>query len=271
MKLQKERNRESYKDRVNRVFLRFERSEAYAEFCRRVFGKNLCQVSMVNMVQLKKLVSVLRLNKKSRVLDMGCGLGGISEYISDITNAHVTGVDFASEVIKRAKERTKKKKDRLVFRVTDIRNPRLPEKSFDAVITIDTLYFVKDLGKTIRRMRSILTPGGQMALFYTQVAKPDESLDMLKPEGTKLGQALKQLGLKFHTWNYTEYEKVHWKKRKRVAMQLIPVFRSERNLKMCRELIKEAEHALEFVKSNRISRYLYHVRLPRSGSIKTKR
>jgi 2-polyprenyl-3-methyl-5-hydroxy-6-metoxy-1,4-benzoquinol methylase len=216
---------------------------------------------MADMVQLNKLLSVLKLGKDNKILDMGCGMGVISEYISDATNAHVTGLDFADKVIKRAQMRTKRKKDRLVFKIGNIKNPLFLKNSFDTIIAIDTLYFVKDLEKTVAKMKSLLTPLGQMGIFYSQAVKLDESPGLLKPKGTKLACVLTGLKLRFRTWNYTKSEMSHWKKRKRIALKLMSAFKSEGNLRICKELIKEAEYVLKFVDSRRISRYLYHVQL----------
>lgn len=254
-------NKESYKDRVNCVFLCYERSKTYAEFCRRVFGKNLRQVSMMDMVQLEKLISVLDLSKGRKVLDVGCGLGVISEYISDITRAHVTGIDFAGKVIKRAQIRTKKKKDRLAFKVADIRKLPFSKASFDTIIAIDSLYFVKNLEKPVKKMKSMLTRNGQMGIFYTQAVKSERSRGFLKPQDTKLARVLKKLQLKFRTWDFTKREIKHWEKRKRIALKLMPAFRSEGNLKMGKELVIESNHVLRIVEARRISRYLYHVQV----------
>lgn len=103
-KIHKEQLIEGFSDGL----IRSEQSKAYAVFCERLYGKNLCQFNMMDMVQLNKLFDVLNLNKNSRVLDLGCGIGTITEYISDLTQAHITGIDFAAGAIKRAQERTKK-------------------------------------------------------------------------------------------------------------------------------------------------------------------
>jgi len=44
-------------------------------------------------------ISYLEIKTGDKVLDLGCGAGGISEYISDETGAHVTGLDYAASAI----------------------------------------------------------------------------------------------------------------------------------------------------------------------------
>jgi ubiquinone/menaquinone biosynthesis C-methylase UbiE len=240
---------------------RSEQSKAFASFCERVYGKNLCQCNMMDMKQLDKLLEILNLNKDNRGLDLGCGIGAITEYISDLTGAHITGIDFATGAIKRAGERTRKKQNRLTFREGNMNNLEFPMKSFDTIIAIDTLYFVDDLEKTIGQMKAILKPNGQMGIFFTQMIKPEDPKELLLPERTKLAQALKKHSLSFKTWNFTENEYRIWRKQKQVAEDLRSEFAAEGNLYLYSSRIEESEYILKFVDADRLSRHLYHVQL----------
>ncbi|MFC1852728.1 class I SAM-dependent methyltransferase [candidate division CSSED10-310 bacterium] len=62
--------------------LKCEKSKTYSEFCERVHYQDLCQNNMIDMEQL---IEVLNLSPDNRVLDVGCGIGIITEYISDKT------------------------------------------------------------------------------------------------------------------------------------------------------------------------------------------
>jgi hypothetical protein len=129
------------------------------------------------------------------------------------------------------------------------------------VIAIDTLYFVFDLEKSMAEMKSVLTPDGQMGIFYTQMVRPEELEDMLKAENTKLAQALKKLDLKFETWDFTRDEYAHWRDSKQIAEQLKSEFEAEDNIDMYKGRIREADNLLEYVDDKRITRYLYRVKL----------
>jgi cyclopropane fatty-acyl-phospholipid synthase-like methyltransferase len=63
----------------------------------------------MDMDSLHDLLDRLNLKKGQRVLDLGCGAGGISEFISDQTGAAVTGLDYSSTAITVARARTEKK------------------------------------------------------------------------------------------------------------------------------------------------------------------
>lgn len=235
-----------------------ERSAAFQAFCQKVYGASRCQLNMATEQQLSKLIEVLRLGEKDRVVDLGCNIGTISEHIADVTGAKLLGIDFAASAIEAAQERTRGKSEQLSFQVMDMDKMHLPENAFDAIIAIDTLYFVHDLGSVVAAAKNSLRDGGRMGLFYTTRVAPDESKQKLEPTNTPLAKALRSSHLDFQTWDYTEDEKGVWERQLQVAEELKPAFESEGALQICQERISEATFSLEFCNSGRSSRYLYY-------------
>jgi SAM-dependent methyltransferase len=245
----------------DQILLIHEQSQTYGVFCERVYGDDLTQMSMVTMPQLQQLLAVLELDEHSRVLDIGCGSGRISEYISDATQAAVTGIDFAAETIARARARTAGKRHRLTFEVGDMDDLRFPNSSFSAVISIDTIYFARDLSEAVVRMRELLIPGGQMGIFFTQSVKPDEPKERLAPETTELAGALDDASLRYRIWDLTEEECAFWRSFVAVAEELETSFEREGNTEIFKMMVFEGRAQLESVEDGRITRYLYHVQL----------
>ncbi len=235
--------------------------KAYSRFCELVYSIDLCQCSMVDKEQLDKLMEVLDLTPANRVLDLGCGVGRITEYLSDRTGAKIMGVDFAEGIIDRANERTAMKRDRLSFCVCDMNELNFPSNSFDTIIALDTLYFVDDLDETVVAMKRIIGDTGQMGLFYSQIIKPGESRDLLNADSTRLAKALNNSGLSYRTWCFTEIEHEIWLKEKKIAEKLKADFESEGYMDLCESRVKEAESLLEIIKERRESRHLYHIKL----------
>ena len=250
-----------YRQEFDQALLRYLHSKTYSKFCKLVYGMNLCQFSMVNMRQLHRLISLLKLSENDKILDLGCGIGKITEYISDTTGARITGIDFAEKVIEEAQKRTENKRNRLVYKVGDIDSLKFIRNRFSGIICIDTLYFVENLNKTVRKMKAIVKPGGQMGIFYSQSAKPGESKKILQPRATELAQVLNAQHLKFRAYDYTLDEYAHWRKSKKTANLLKSEFRREGNLKLYNSRLKESEYVLKFVKAGRLRRFLYHVRV----------
>ena len=168
-------------------------SAANAEYCERVYGRNLCQHGFADLDHLDHLIRVSEISAGTRVLDLGCGNGMISEYIADQTGAHITGIDFIERAIHDAQVRTAGKRERLEFRVMDMSRLDFPPASFDVVIAIDTLYFT-DIGETLRPIIPMLRAGGRFVVFFDQSCGPDKPLEsypkeLILPDGTELAQA----------------------------------------------------------------------------------
>ena len=245
---------------LSKILIKSKNSKAHSKFCEQVYGKNLTQLNMANMEQINKLIEILKLSENSKVLDLGCASGTVTEYISDLTKAHVTGIDYVKNAINIAKERTVKKSYRLTFKYMNFNNLKFPDNFFDVIIAIDSIYFVDDFEKTIGNLKKILKSNGEMAIFFTQTIKINESSNILLPNNTKIAIALKKNKLNYEFYDFTELEKNHWKISKEVAENLKEDFIEEKNFDIYRIILNESKNQLKFVESNRISRYLYFIK-----------
>jgi len=235
-----------------------EHSTAYREFCGELYGSDRCQFNMMTQIQLERLLDVLKASKCQSILDMGCGTGALTEYFADHLDGHITGIDFSSDAIEFAQKRTKENQNRLTYQVMDMDEITFPSNSFDTVISIDTLYFVSDLHKTINAIRDSLQEDGQMGIFYSSKISVDESKEILRPDNTVLAKFLKKCGFQFETWDFTVEEKELWEKSVRFANELKDQFIDEGNLSIYEGRISEATSHLEVFDAEQQSRYLYH-------------
>ncbi len=236
-------------------------SAANAEYCDRVYGRNLCQHGFADLPDLDEMVHVSGISASSRVLDLGCGNGMIAETIADQTGAHVTGIDFIERAIRDAQARTEAKRERLAFLVMDMSRLDFPPASFDVVISIDTLYF-GDAYETLRPIIPMLRPGGRLAAFFDQSCGPDtpqESYpkDLTLPDSTELAQALQRLGLSYRTWDYTGKMLAHVRRRKPVLQALKAQFESEGNQFLYDSHLGEANGIERAYVNGAGRRYLY--------------
>jgi cyclopropane fatty-acyl-phospholipid synthase-like methyltransferase len=234
-------------------------SQAYRKFCLKVFGADRCQFDMMTQKQFEKLLEVLGSKKGDKVLDLGCGIGSISEAISDITGANVLGIDLSAEAIQFAQERTKGKKDRLTFQVMDMDDLILKPNQFDAVVVVDSLYFARDQHRTICAIKECLQDQGQMEIFFTTHVPADAPIEMIRPDGTLLVKILRDCGLSFETWDYTQDEKEMWERSLEAADELREEFEAECNPGIIEDRVSEAKAILELFANGRNSRYLYRV------------
>ena len=244
----------------NNFFASAEDSRAHAVFCEQVYGKNLCQHGLADLFQLGKLREMLSLSPADRVLDLGCGNGRITEYLHDLTGAFYEGVDLSDEAIRQARERTREKRRRLAFGVGNMNQLDFPPRSFSAVISIDTLYYVNSLEETLKQAVGVLKPNGQMGIFFTQWINSPEDRASLLPENTGLATLLKKYDLKFTTLDLTRHEAEHWRKKVVALERLRAEFEREGNLGLYGYRHSEAARYANW-DSGRRSRYLYHVQL----------
>ncbi len=237
-------------------------SEAHSELCRRVFGEDHCQEGQTDMASLKDLLELLDLAPGDQLLDLGCGAGAIAEYISDRTGALVTGLDYAEPAIDEATRRTADKRSQLRFVQGDMNLLDLTEKSLDAVISLDTLYWAADLEKTLSDVAAALRPGGRMGIFFNHHIEEGEDPARLAPEFSELSEALSGLGLSFETRDYTTQIGEFWHRNWRAASDLRDTFEAEGNGFIAASLIRESEEEyLPDIEGNKMARYLYHVRI----------
>ncbi|MFN8486185.1 MAG: class I SAM-dependent methyltransferase [Caldilineaceae bacterium] len=209
-----------------------QQSPVHAAFCTQSFGMNLCQHGFADLAQLQALLTQSQLSPGKRLLDLGCGNGRIAEYISDQTGAQVTGLDYIPEAIRQAQARTAVKRERLTFAVGDINALDLPTATFDAIISIDTIYFSNDYPATISQLARALRPGGQLFFFYSYGWEPGMAVggfpsETLQPDQTPLASALQANRLCFTTQDFTAEDCRMAQQRKAILEKLKPQFEAE--------------------------------------------
>lgn len=252
----------SESEKIGEFLARLDDSKAYSLFCERVYGKDLCQLNRMDMTQLDKLLAILNMSSKDQVLDLGCGLGAITEYLSDVTQAHLIGIDIAGEAVRRAQDRTREKRNRLEFHEADIEQLSFPLETFSCIIAIDSLYddCVSDLETAISRLTALLKPNGQMGIFFTANKEPGDSLDILEPNNTELAQALKSQALEYRAWEFTENELLLLQKKIAIAKELEEAFRLEQNPDICEKIENHSEKLAKRINGGNARRFLYQVK-----------
>jgi 2-polyprenyl-3-methyl-5-hydroxy-6-metoxy-1,4-benzoquinol methylase len=231
-----------YKD----FYIAIENSQAFSKYCWLVFGKDLGQHGFSDMNQIHRMLEIVRPDEMSQVLDIGCGNGKIAEYISGLTQASVTGVDYIAEAIEQALKRTEGKRNRLDFRVANIEELDFEGESFDIILSIDSIFFGKDLTTTLAGLSKIIKPAGQMAIFCEE--------DLLS--------ALEENGLEYRVYDFSEEYYAHMQLKHRVVSGMQKTFEDEGNAFIWENLMRESIATPEpyNLDSSSIKRYLYHVR-----------
>jgi SAM-dependent methyltransferase len=240
--------------------VRSEQSAAYLEFCERVHGQRIVQFNMVDASQLEALLLALQLQPPDRVLDLGCGIGTLTEYIAQRTGAQATGIDFADAAIECAARRVAGMTPSVNFRVGDLDSLQLIPASFEVALSIDTLYFVHDLDRTLAAVHRILVPGGRFAAFYSAKRAEYEGPEVLTAGGTVLARALSAGGWAFETRDFTDGDHRYWHASRRVADELRGDFEAEGTIDLWDSRDRETDRLLRIYAEGRMRRYLYIAR-----------
>ena len=104
-----------------------------------------------------------KLPRGSRVLDVGCGIGGSSRILANYYGFNVTGITISPAQVKRAKELTPYE-CKCNFKVMDALDLKFDEGSFDGVWSVEAGAHMNNKTKFADQMLRILRPGGYLAL-----------------------------------------------------------------------------------------------------------
>lgn len=233
-------------------------SAAHSELCRRAFGEDLTQEGQTDMASLGIALDALSLGPGTHALDLGCGAGVIAEYVSDRTGARVTGLDYSASAIEAATARTAEKRDRLTFRTANFNTMEPEPGTYDAILSLDTLYWASDLAATLELLNASLKPGGSMAIFMNHHVGPDAGAERLEAAQSDLGRAIAALGLTARIVDLSANIGAFWERNYAAAVALRADFEAEGNGFIAESLIRESEDDyLPDIRHGRIARYLY--------------
>jgi ubiquinone/menaquinone biosynthesis C-methylase UbiE len=240
------------------------RSPAYARFCQQLYGKALCQANFSDMAQLERLLEVLDLHPGDTALDLGCGIGLITDYLARSSGAAFTGIDYCPEAIDQAQDRTRPVRISLSFAVQNLDTLVFPPASFDALVAIDTLYMPNDLDATLRKMTSLLKPGGRMGIFYSAFLwDVGGDRTRLAAECTPLAEALASAGLRFQSWDFSAETHEHMQRKHHLAVAMRDEFAAEDSLALNDYILAESDSSsAPFDPADcTLTRYLYRVEI----------
>lgn len=116
------------------------------------------------IIDLPVLLNWANIKRGKNVLQLGCGDGKVSRYLSQKLHCKsYTAVDKDPRAIAKA-EVTTHKDTKTIFQVADALNLPFSAASFDAVIEIDFLHRIPTWKKALKEVRRVLRPGGRFLM-----------------------------------------------------------------------------------------------------------
>jgi 2-polyprenyl-3-methyl-5-hydroxy-6-metoxy-1,4-benzoquinol methylase len=112
------------------------------------------------------------LTGKGPVLDIGCGTGGFLAVIAGVAD-RVVGIDISAEFVGACRE-TIARRGLTSATVELASSERLPHSDgyFEAVVIVDVLHHLGDVEPTLREVRRVLKPGGDLIVFEPNKLNP---------------------------------------------------------------------------------------------------
>lgn len=175
---------------------------AYDAFCRDTMDIAVGQLSPLDSVQLALLLScaqgaLAHENLRSdlsddcpsgRLLDLGCGTGGVTTWLAQQSDAIAYGVDAAAASAGSAARRygvdgcasahaNPHLHSRVQLHRADITALRLPERSFDVLVAVDVVSFLDHPVEVITDWLRLLAPGGRLVILGSEYPDVTEALD----------------------------------------------------------------------------------------------
>ena len=118
----------------------------------------------IQPIRIKYIQNVLNKSKlnKTKILDVGCGGGLISEGLYNL-GANVTGIDFIKTNIRVAKIHAQKNNLKINYHVKDFEKEKI-ESKFDVIIIFEVLEHLNDWELFLKKIRINLKKNGVLII-----------------------------------------------------------------------------------------------------------
>ncbi len=126
------------------------------------------------------VMAALAIGEGSRVADVGAGSGYFTEYLSREVGVggHVYAVDISERSLSQLRRLAEEDGlDNIEVIRGEIDDPRLPERSLDAILVVDAYHEMTEYEAMLSGMYGALKPGGRLVILDHIPDDPSESRD----------------------------------------------------------------------------------------------
>ena len=133
-------------------------------------------------IETRKLAEWADLKPGTRILDIGCGIGGPARTLADEFSCDVTGLDIMEEYCKAAQFLTRRVglADRVHFQHGGAADMDFDAETFDAIWSQHTTMNIQDKAALFREIHRVLVPGGRF-IFHEVCAGPNQPIHFPVP------------------------------------------------------------------------------------------
>lgn len=214
-----------------------EKSIAFQNFCIDSFGQDFSQDGFSDIEQIDIVLSYIPIKEDIHILDIGCGNGKMLGYLQKKTGAFIHGFDYSQKAITTARTLFTHKADFCQGIIGEI---EYPNNSFDIAVSMDTMYFSKDMSAFVGQIKSWLKPEGILLVGYQEGELIPRTSDEYT---TELAGALKNNGMSFETSNITKQTYGLLKRKRKSAVMHKAEFENEGNMQWFDMLMMQTKWA----------------------------
>lgn len=232
------------------------RSKAFQAYCADAFGEDFSQDGFSDIRQIDMILQYVPVQNEVHILDIGCGNGKMLGYLQKKTGAYIHGFDYSEQAIKTAQVLFPKNAEFMEGVIGEI---DYPEEEFDIIISMDTMYFAKDMEAFVAQVRKWLKPEGVFFVGYQEgdvMPKTDDS------QTTVLSNALDNIGMIYEVTDITKqtYDLLQLKRKSALLHQA--EFEAEGLKQWFDMLMLQTECAVEPFEQfkEKMARYIYVIR-----------
>lgn len=140
-------------------------SRVFKAFCIDAFGQDFSQDGFSDIEQIDMILNHIPKKENTHILDIGCGNGKMLGYLQKRTGGYIHGFDYSESAIETAKSLFPTNSD---FNVGIIGEVDYPEEKFDVIISMDTMYFAKDMVAFVAQIKKWLKKDGVFFVGYQE-------------------------------------------------------------------------------------------------------
>jgi ubiquinone/menaquinone biosynthesis C-methylase UbiE len=132
-------------------------------------------VRQADIELINSFLQELAIDRKTRVLDIGCGTGNYTDLLQKVTQSEVYGVEPSAGMLAKAKS----KQSKVIFKQGNAAELPFENEYFDFVYMTDVIHHVPEIGAMFAEIDRVLKDGGRVCIV-TQSHQQIENRPIVK-------------------------------------------------------------------------------------------